>query len=168
MVVNRPKFLSGCISYNKEPCRNPGLFNQRPCERQKSARVCAIVVQHKTKRPAQFELLDHAQGSLRAWLKCRGGAVTDYVVPSRIDHAKHISTRQYARLVEEWVDGIGLRREHYGTHSLRRTKAAMIDKQTGNLRAVRILLGHTKIESTIRHLGVDVKDAPTLAERAEI
>ncbi len=128
----------------------------------------AIVVQQKTKRPVQFELLDHAQGSLNAWLERRGGAVTDYVFPSRIDHAKHISTRQYARLVEEWVNGVGLRREDYGTHSLRRTKAAMIYKQTGNLRAVQILLGHTKIESTVRYLGVDVEDALTLAERTEI
>jgi len=68
----------------------------------------AIVVQQKTKRPVQFEMLDHAQRSLRAWLERRGGAVTDYVFPSRIDHAKHISTRQYARLVEEWVKGVGL------------------------------------------------------------
>ena len=81
----------------------------------------AIVVQQKTKRPVQFELLDHAQGSLKAWLDRRGGTVSDYVFPSRINHAKPISTRQYARLVEEWVNGIGLRREDYGTHSLRRT-----------------------------------------------
>ncbi len=126
------------------------------------------MVQQKTKRPVQFELLDHAQGSLNAWLERRGGAVTDYVFPSRIDHAKPISTRQYARLVEEWVNGVGLRREDYGTHSLRRTKAAMIYKQTGNLRAVQILLRHTKIESTVRYLGVDVEDALALAEKTEI
>ena len=78
------------------------------------------------------------------------------------------TTRQYARLVDEWVTSIGLRREDYGTHSLRRTKAAIIYKQTGNLRAVQILLGHTKIESTVRYLGVDVDDALTLAERTEI
>ena len=88
--------------------------------------------------------------------------------PSRIDHARHLSTRHYARLVEEWINGIGLRREDYGTHSLRRTKAAMIYKQTGDLRAVQILLGHTKIESTVRYLGVDVEDALTLAERTEL
>ncbi len=88
--------------------------------------------------------------------------------PSRIDHAKPISTHQYARLLEEWVNGVGLRREDYGTHSLRRTEAAMIYKQTSNLRAVQILLGHTKIESTVRYLGLDVEDALTLAERTEI
>ena len=128
----------------------------------------ATVVQQKTGRPVQFELLDPTQASLLAWLECRGGAVSDYVFPSRIDHARHISTRQYARLVEEWVVGIGLRREDYGTHSLRRTKAALIYKQTGNLRAVQILLGHTKIESMVRYLGVDVEDALTIAERTEI
>ena len=77
----------------------------------------------------------------------------------RAETTMPISTRQYARLVEEWVSGVGLRREDYGTHSPRRTKAAMIYKQTGNLHAVQILLGHTKIESTVRYLGVDVEDA---------
>ena len=79
-----------------------------------------------------------------------------------------MSTRQYARLVDEWVTAIGLRREDYGTHSMRRTKAAMIYRATGNLRAVQILLGHTKIENTVRYLGVDVEDALMLAERTEI
>jgi len=80
----------------------------------------------------------------------------------------HFSTRQYSRHVEEWVSGIGLRKEDYGTHSLRRTKAALIYKQTGNLRAVQILLGHSKIETTVRHLGVEVEDALTLAEATEV
>lgn len=87
---------------------------------------------------------------------------------SRVDYAKHMSTRQDARLVDEWVTGIGLRPEDYGTHSLRRTKASIIYKQTGYLRAVQILLGPTKIESTVRYLGVDVEDALTLSERTEV
>lgn len=118
----------------------------------------AIVIQQKTGRPVQFELLEPARISILAWIECRGGSLDDYVFPSRIDHAVHISTRQYARLVDEWVTGIGLRKEDYGTHSLRRTKASIIYKQTGNLRAVQILLGHTKIESTVRYLGVDIED----------
>ncbi len=92
----------------------------------------------------------------------------DYVFPSRIDHAHHLSTRQYARLVDEWVKGVGLRREEFGTHSLRRTKASIIYKATGNLRAVQILLGHSKIENTVRYLGVDVEDALALAEGTKI
>jgi integrase len=128
----------------------------------------AIVVQRKTGRPVQFELLEPARTSLLAWLECRGGALDDFVFPSRLNHSAHISTRQYARLVDEWVTGIGLRREDYGTHSLRRTKASLIYKRTGNLRAVQILLGHTKIESTVRYLGVDIEDALTLAEGTEI
>jgi site-specific recombinase XerC len=128
----------------------------------------AIVVQQKTKRPVQFEILEPARTSINAWLEQRGGAVDEFAFPSRVDHADHISTRQYARLVDEWVTGIGLRREDYGTHSLRRTKASIIYKQTGNLRAVQILLGHSKIESTVRYLGVDVEDALALAERTEI
>ena len=96
----------------------------------------AIVVQKKTGRPVQFELLEAARGSILAWLERRGGTLDEFVFPSRIDHYDHISTRQYARLVDEWVTGIGLRPEDYGTHSLRRTKASIIYKQTGNLCAV--------------------------------
>lgn len=96
-------------------------------------RARAIVVQQKTGRPVQFELLTDARASLLAWLERRGGTLADYVFPSRVDRADHISTRQYARLVDEWVSGVGLRREEYGTHSLRRTKASIIYKATGNL-----------------------------------
>lgn len=131
-------------------------------------RTRAIVIQQKTGRPVQFELTADARHSLLAWLDRRGGALDDFAFPSRIDHSAHLSTRQYARLVDEWVTGIGLRREEYGTHSLRRTKASIIYKATGNLRAVQILLGHTKIENTVRYLGVDVEDALTLAEGTEI
>ena len=98
----------------------------------------AIVIQQKTGRPVQFELLEPARGSLLAWLERRGGTTDEFAFPSRINHTDHISTRQYTRLVDEWVTGIGLRPEDYGTHSLRRTKASIIYKQTGNLRAVQI------------------------------
>lgn len=126
-------------------------------------RTRAMVVQQKTGRPVQFELMADARASLLAWLERRGGTVDDFAFPSRVDHAGHLSTRQYARLVDEWVSAVGLRREDYGTHSLRRTKASIIYKATGNLRAIQILLGHTKIENTVRYLGVDVEDALTLA-----
>ncbi len=91
-------------------------------------RTRAIVIQQKTGRPVQFELLEPVRGSILAWLERRGGGLPDFVFPSRIDHANHISTRQYARLVDEWVIGTGLRREDHGTHSLRRTKASIIYK----------------------------------------
>lgn len=131
-------------------------------------RTRATVVQQKTGRLVQFELLEPARTTILARLERRGGALDDYAFPSRIDHSAHLSTRQYARLVDEWVGGIGLRPEDYGTHSLRRTKASIIYKATGNLRAVQILLGHTKIESTVRYLGVDVEDALHLAESIEV
>jgi integrase len=105
---------------------------------------------------------------LLAWLERRGGTISDFAFPSRVDPNRHLSTRQYARLVDEWVSAIGLSRAEYGTHSLRRTKASIIYKATGNLRAVQILLGHTKIENTVRYLGVDVEDALTLAEATEV
>ena len=116
----------------------------------------------------QFELTADVRASLLAWLERRGGTVADFLFPSRVDHTNHMSTRQYARLVDEWVIAIGLRSAEYGTHSLRRTKAAMIYRATGNIRAIQILLGHTKIENTVRYLGVDVEDALLLAERTEI
>jgi integrase len=133
-----------------------------------SIRNRATVVQQKTGRPVQFELMAELRKSLLTWLERRGGLIDDFVFPSRINYVGHLSTRQYARLVNEWVTAIGLDIREYGTHSLRRTKASMIYKATGNLRAVQILLGHSKIENTIRYLGVDMDDALTLAERTEI
>jgi integrase len=127
-----------------------------------------IIVQQKTGKPVQFEIVEPARSSLFAWLERRGGTLDSFVFPSRCDPSGHLSTRQYARLVDEWVMAIGLRPQDYGTHSLRRTKASLIYKQTGNLRAVQILLGHTKIETTVRYLGVDVEDALMLAEGVEI
>lgn len=91
--------------------------------------------------------------SLKTWLGRRGGTIRDFVFPSRIDYLGHLSTRQYARLVDEWVSMIGLDKREYGMHSMRRTKAALIYKATGNLRAMQILLGHTNIENTARYLG---------------
>lgn len=131
-------------------------------------RNLATVIQQKTGKPVQFELGKDVRESLLAWLACRRGSIDDFVFPSRVDRAAHMSTRQYARLVDEWVSAIGLDVRDYGTHSLRRTKAALIYKATGNIRAVQILLGHTKIETTVRYLGVDMDDALTLSERTEI
>jgi integrase len=128
----------------------------------------AVVIQQKTHRPVQFELTADVRATLLAWLERRGGSTSDYLFPSQVDHGGHMSTRQYARLVDEWVTAIGLRKAECGTHSLRRTKAAMIYRATGNIRAIQILLGHTKIENTVRYLGVDVGDALLLAERTEI
>lgn len=131
-------------------------------------RTRSTVIQQKTRRPVQFEITSDVRASLLAWLERRGGLVEDYAFPSRVDYSRHMSTRQYARLVDEWVTAIGLRPEEYGTHSLRRTKASMIYRATGNIRAIQILLGHSKIENTVRYLGVDVEDALLLAERTEI
>lgn len=129
-------------------------------------KIGTLVVGHEIRTRAM--VMADARSSLLAWLERRGGSVDDYAFPSRIDHSAHISRRQYARLVDEWVGAIGLRPEEYGTHSLRRTKASIIYKATGNLRAVQILLGHTKIENTVRYLGVDMEDALALAEGTEI
>jgi integrase len=128
----------------------------------------ATVVQQKTDRPVQFEIMTEARNSLKTWLDRRGGTLRDFVFPSRIDYLGHLSTRQYAHLVDEWVSTIGRDKREYGTHSMRRTKTALIYKATGNLRAVQILLGHTNTENTVRYLGVDVDDALTLSERTEI
>jgi site-specific recombinase XerC len=131
-------------------------------------RARALVMQQKTSRPVQFEILPDTRASLLAWLESRGGTVDDDVFPSRVNRDRHLSTRQYARLVDEWVTGIGLMRSEYGTHSLRRAKASIIYRATGNLRAVQILLGHSKIENTVRYLGIDVEDALAFAESTEI
>jgi site-specific recombinase XerC len=131
-------------------------------------RTRATVIQQKTGRPVQFELMTEARNTLHNWLTRRGGTLDDFIFPSRVNYMGHLSTRQYARLVDEWVGAVGLNIAEYGTHSMRRTKASLIYKATGNLRAVQILLGRTNIENTVRYLGVDIDDAITLAERTEI
>lgn len=133
-----------------------------------SFRDRATVIQQKTGRPVQFEIMSEARRSLKTWIDRRGGTIRDFVFPSRVDYLGHLSTRQYARLVDEWVSTIGLDKREYGTHSMRRTRASLIYKATGNLRAVQILLGHTNIENTVSYLGVDMNDALTLSERTEI
>jgi len=128
----------------------------------------ATVVRRKTGRPVQFEITEQARTSVQSWLNTVGTRPEAYLFPSRMDRTGHLSTRQYARLVDEWVGLIGLDPSAYGTHSLRRTKAALIYKRTGNLRAVQLLLGHTKLESTVRYLGIEVDDALTISEQTEI
>lgn len=126
----------------------------------------AMVVQQKTRRPVQFEITETTRESVRAWLEHRGGGLNEYVFPSRLSAKAHLSTRQYARLLDQWVQAVGLIAGEYGTHSLRRTKVAMIYKRTGNIRAVQILLGHSKLD-TVRYLGVDVEDALALSEATD-
>lgn len=128
----------------------------------------ATVIQQKTGRPVQLEIMGDARKSLLAWLERRRGSLNDFIFPSRIDYTGHLSTRQYARLLDEWVSTVGLDKRQNGTHSLRRPKASLIYKATGNLRAIQILLGHTNIEHTVRYRGVDVDDALTLFERTEL
>ena len=127
-----------------------------------------LVVHQKTDRPVQSELLEAARTSLLSWPERRGGTLADFVFPSCIDHVDHISARQFARLVDEWVTGIGLRKEVYGMHSLRRTKASIIHKRTGNFRAAQILIGHTKIESTVNILAYTLRMRFALAEGTEV
>ena len=125
----------------------------------------AIVLQQKTQRPVQFELTDQTRESVSKWVEYAGLHPINYLFRSRIRRSAHITTRQYARIVDSWVADIGLDPTAYGTHSLRRTKASMIYRRTRNLRAVQILLGHTKLESTVRYLGIEVDDALELAEQ---
>jgi integrase len=128
----------------------------------------AMVMQQKTHQPVQFEITLQARESISAWISCARLRTSDYLFKSRIRASRHLSTRQYARLVKSWVAMAGLDPELYGTHSLRRTKATLIYRRTKNLRAVQLLLGHTKLESTVRYLGVEVDDALEIAEQTEI
>jgi integrase len=127
-----------------------------------------IVMQQKTQRPVQFEITEPTRKSLSAWIWHAALKTEDYLFPSRIQLSPHLSTRQYARIVETWVGEIGLDVGAYGTHSMRRTKPTLIYRRTKNLRAVQLLLGHTKLESTVRYLGVEVDDALEMAEQTEV
>ena len=127
----------------------------------------AMVVQQKTGQPVQFEITGQTRQTVSAWIRHADLCSSDHLFPSRIHRSAHLSTRQYTRIVESWVTSIGLSPTTYGTHSLRRTKASLIYKRTKNLRAVQLLLGHTKLESTVRYLGIEVDDALEMAEQTE-
>jgi len=125
-------------------------------------------IQKKTDRPVQFEITEQTRASIRDWLPSVAARRGQYLFPSRLQAQPHLSTRQYARIVHAWVASVGLDSTAYGTHSMRRTKAAQIYKKTGNLRAVQLLLGHTKLESTVRYLGIEVEDALSISEQMEL
>jgi len=127
-----------------------------------------MVMQHKTQRPVQFELTEPTREALTAWIAKASLKSDDFLFPSRLHSSPHLSTRQYARIVHRWVASVGLDSSAYGTHSMRRTKATLIYRRTKNLRAVQLLLGHSKLESTVRYLGIEVDDALEIAEQTEI
>lgn len=127
-----------------------------------------IVMQHKTQRPVQFEITQPTRDALQAWIKQEKLRQDDYLFPSRLHESPHLGTRQYARILGHRVDELGLDRADYGTHSIRRTKATLIYRRTKNLRAVQLLLGHSKLESTVRYLGIEVDDALEISEQTEI
>lgn len=127
----------------------------------------ASVIQQKTKQPVQFELTEGTRQSISTWIATANLRSSDHLFPSRITGSPHISTRQYARIVHHWFDEIELDPTAYGTHTMRRTKPTLIYRRTKNLRAVQLLLGHTKLESTVRYLGIEVDDALEMAEQTD-
>jgi integrase len=128
----------------------------------------AIVMQKKTQRPVQFEITEQTREAVGAWIAVARLKPEQFLFPSRMSASPHLSTRQYSRIVGSWVGSIGLDPAAYGTHSLRRTKPTLIYRRTRNLRAVQLLLGHTKLESTVRYLGIEFDDALEIAEQTEV
>lgn len=128
----------------------------------------AMIMQQKTKRMVQFEITPQTREAVGEWIQHAGLKGDDFLFPNRVHRLGHLSTRQYARIFEGWVNEIGLDPSNYGTHSMRRTKATLIYRRTKNLRAVQLLLGHAKLESTVRYLGIEVDDALEIAEQTEV
>ena len=128
----------------------------------------AIVMQQKTSQPVQFEITPPTREAVAEWIKQAELSSEDYLFPSRIHDSPHLGTRQYARILDSWIEEIGLDPTAYGTHTMRRTKASLIYRRTKNLRAVQLLLGHSKLESTVRYLGIEVDDALEISEQTEI
>ncbi len=128
----------------------------------------AMVMQQKTKQPVQFEITEQSQDAIADWISHAKLKNNDYLFKSRFKNSAHISTRQYARIVESWISSICLDPAAYGTHSLRCTKASLIYRRKKKFRAVQLLLGHSKLESTVRYLGVEVDDALEMAEQTEV
>ena len=128
----------------------------------------ATVRQKKTGRSIRFELTEQTRQAVDDYIKAAGKKPGQFLFSGRGDNNRCMTTRQYTRLVSSWVATIGLDPHFFGTHSLRRTKATLIYRRTGNLRAVQLLLGHTKIESTVRYLGIEVDDALAIAEQVDV
>jgi integrase len=128
----------------------------------------ALILQQKTHRPVQFEITEPTRDAVLAWITYSRVKPEDFLFPSRIHVSPHLSTRQYARIVDSWVHQLGLDTTSYATHTLRRTKATLIYRRTKNLRAIQLLLGHAKLESTVRYLGIEVDDALEMAEQTEV
>ena len=128
----------------------------------------AIVMQRKTRHPVQFEITAQTRAAVHKLIVENRLEAPDYLFSTPHSFPSHISTRQYAKLLKGWVASIGLDPTAYGTHSLRRTKATLIYRRTKNLRAVQLLLGHTKLESTVQYLGIELDDALEIAEQTEI
>ncbi len=128
----------------------------------------AMIMQRKTQRRVQFEITARTREAVTDWMQTAELSASSYLFPSQLHSSMHLSTRQYSRMVESWVAGIGLDSTAYGTHSLRRTKASLIYRRTKNIRAVQLLLGHAKLESTVRYLGIEVDDALEIAEQTEV
>ncbi len=122
----------------------------------------------KTGRPVRFEMTEQTREALDGYIKATSKKPGDFLFTGRRGHDRGMTTRQYARLLAVWVASIGLDPKFFGTHSLRRTKATLIYRRTGNLRAVQLLLGHKKIESTVRYLGIEVDDALAIAEQVDV
>jgi integrase len=127
-----------------------------------------MILQQKTGRPVQFEVTEQTRRLIAAWIDQKQLGAEDWLFPSRMKSGAHLTTRQYARLVDQCVSLVGLDPAAYGTHSMRRTKVSLLYRKTGNLRACQLLLGHTKLESTVRYLGVEVDDALELSEALEL
>jgi len=129
----------------------------------------AMVMQQKTKRPVQFEITEQTREAVGASIRTKGLRAENFLFPSgHSGKAGHLSTRQYSRIVHYWVSELGADPLAYSTHSIRRTKASLIYRRTKNLRAIQLLLGHTKLESTVRYLGIEVDDALEVAEQTEV
>jgi integrase len=128
----------------------------------------ATVRQKKTGRPVRFELSEQTRQAVDDYLKVTGKRPGEFLFTGLRGPDRNMTTRQYARLVSAWIGSVGLDPKLFGTHSLRRTKATLIYRRTGNLRAVQLLLGHTKIESTVRYLGIEVDDALAIAEQVDV
>ena len=115
-----------------------------------------------------FEITQPTRDAIGEWMKEAALTSDDFLFPSRLHDSPHLGTRQYARILDSWVKEIGLDPTAYATHTMRRTKASLIYRRTKNLRAVQLLLGHTKLESTVRYLGIEVEDALEMSEQTEI
>jgi integrase len=126
-------------------------------------------MQQKTQqRPVHFEITETTRDAVGTWTSRARLRTEDFLFPSRVHTSPHLSTRQYAPILDSWVQEMGLDPAAYGTHSMRRTKASLIYRRTKTFEQFNYCLVTPSRKAQCVNLSIEVDDALEMAEQTEV